>query len=497
MLFLGVESALHATKVVVVDLESATVVSEEEMEHVFEQGLPQGHLEQDPAYWIKGLDYTVRACLERLGPRRDEVVAMSVGAQPKGMVLLDSENQIIRPAKVAGDVSAQKQLDRLNREFGGPPGLGEILGNSIQLDSPAAHLLWLKEEKPDQFQNAVSIMQPLSLLNFWLTGERAAEVGDASQTGMLDVRRGEWSSLLCDFIDPGLEHSLLPLRNESALLGPLRMEVAQSWGIQREILVSRGSGLAMMAALGSGSSHANTAVVSLLNTGAVWGAVENPLIDPRGEIAAWCHATPQWLAYYEEESAEATLRMIDSHYQWSPSELEKMASRSEVGSQGLKALLLGSGRHRSGFEGMFYGMTAQNFQPKHVARAILEGVAGSLGYGYQRMEELGQKFNKVCVTGRGSGSALWRQMVSDVCGVPCYRLCEDHGAAMGAAIHAAAAYFQHTGEKVTFTEIASRVVTAEESSWIEPDAKRHEFYLDQLSRQQYLAEKLIGTGFLM
>ena len=497
MYFLGVESTLHATKALVVDLESAEIVAHEIVPHVFVQGLTDGDVEQDPKMWIRALDQAVRACLDQVGSRKDDIVAMSVGAQEKGFVLLDEQNVILRPAKVSGDVAARKQLDQLNRAFGGPPGLGELLGNSLEVDSFACQLLWLKECDPDQFQKSKTIMQPLDFLNYWLTGAKNAEAGSASCSGLLDVRSGEWNSALVGFIDPNLEGMLLPLRCGSLVIGPVRPEVAQSWGLRREVYVSGGSGSSMMAALGSGSSHDKTAVVDLSRSGAVWGVSEKPLIDPRSEVSSWCDATHQWLAFYEEKLASRSLESIQGHYGWDEANFEKAAASSQVGAGSLKALPLGYGTLNAGGEGLFHGVTTENFTPSNMARAALEGVAVGLAYGYHRTIELGLEFDHVCVTGRGVESQLWRQIVSDVCGVPSYSLVHCEGAALGAAIHAAVAYFQHTGESLTFSETAAYIVTADSRSWCEPDAACHDFYLAQLSSQQYLAETLIGAGFLV
>lgn len=497
MYFLGVESSLQATKVIVVGLESASIVASETVAHTFVAGLPNGHLEQDPNMWIRSLDQAVRSCINQMGHRKSDIVAMSIGAQEKGFILLGHDNEIVRPAKVSGDLASRKQLDQLNREFGGPPGLGELLGNSLDVDSPASQLLWLKEREPYNFQKAKTIMQPLDFLNYWLTGVRNAEAGTASCSGLLDVRSGDWNGALCDFIDPNLLGMLLPFRGESSVIGSVRLEVAQSWGLKREMYVSAGSGCTMMAALGSGSSDEGTAVMNLGATGAIWGVSEQPLTDPRSEVAAWCDATHQWLSYYEEKLAVTSLDSVSAHYGWSGEDFEQAAAASQVGAEGLKSLPLGYGTFNVGGEGMFHGVTADNYTPSNVARATLEGVAVGLAYGYHRTGELGLEFKNVCVTGRETESKLWRQLVSDVCGVPSYSLINQEGAALGAAIHAAVAYFQQAGESITFSEMVAYVVTADDQSWCEPDPKRHEFYLDQLSRQQYLAETLIGAGFLV
>jgi len=497
MYFLGVESAESETRAIVVDLESATVVASASVAHTLVEGVPIGSQEQDPATWIAALDQAVKQCLGTLGADRDRVVAMSVGAQSKGLVLLDEKNAIIRPAKIAGDSSASKQLQSVNRHFGGAPGLSEMIGNRIEVDSFASQLLWVKERELSNFQRATSVMQPREFINYWLTGIKKTEAGDASRTGLFDVPKRRWSQPIVDFISPNLAELLSPVAGSEKLLGPLRGEIAQSWGLKKELLVGIGSGRSMMRALGSGTVDPSTAVLDFGSSGTVWGVRESPQVDARGEVDLWCDATDQWLSHFTEDRAVASMEMIRNHYGWSGLEMEQAASKAPIGSGGVMALPLGHGTTSEKGEGMLHGMTALNFSQANVARATLEGIASGLAFGYHRMTELGHDFKNIRVTGRGVRSQFWRQLIADVTGVPSCTLITHEGAALGAAIHAAVTYFQQGGENLTFAEMADYSVLVDDSSWCDPNEENHEFYLEQLSKQQYLAETLIGAGFLV
>lgn len=497
MYFLGVESAESETRAIVVDLETATVVASASSPHTLVEGVPIGSQEQDPAIWIAALDKTVKECLNSLGDDRDQVVAMSVGAQSLGLVLLDENNAIVRPAKIDGDTSGTKQLDQFNRAFGGAPGLSELIGNRLEVDSLATKLLWVKEREASNFQKTTSVMQPREFINYWLTGVKKTEAGDASRTGLFDVPNRKWSQELTNFIDPNLIGMLSPVAGPEKLLGPLRGEIAQSWGLKKELLVGIGSGRSMMRALGSGTVDPSTAVLDFGSSGTVWGVSKEARVDARSEVDLWCDATDQWLSHFTEERAVASLEMIRKHYGWSGLEMEQAASKAPIGSGGLMALPLGHGTSNGKGEGMLHGITSMNFTQSNVARATLEGIASGIGFGYHRMVELDYDFKNIRVTGRGVGSKFWRQLIADVTGVPSCTLVTHEGAALGAAIHAAVTYFQQGGENLTFIEMAEYSVLVDDSSWCEPDEKNHEFYLEQLSKQQYLAETLIGAGFLV
>ncbi|MEJ6582354.1 MAG: FGGY family carbohydrate kinase [Akkermansiaceae bacterium] len=498
MYFLGVESAESSTRALVVDLESSKIVASAYQGHILVGGVPIGHQEQDPRMWVSALDHTVKECLFSLGEARHEVVAMSIAAQSHGLVLLDENNQVLRPAKISGDESARKQLDHLNRNFGGAPGLSEILGNRMDLNAIAPKLLWVKEREPANFQKTASVMQPREFISFWLTGVRKAEAGEASVSGLFDVVNRQWSEEILAFIDPRLKEMLSPLAaaNESHL-GNLRPEIAKSWGLNREIRVSLGSGLTMMRALSVGNASPGMAVLDFGVTGAVWGLGEKPCVDPRSEASLWRDATGNWLSHFNEERAVSSLEMVRAHYDWSGLEMEQAASQASLGAGGLMVLPLGHGSHTGKGEGMFHGITTMNFTPGNVARATLEGIATGLSFGFHRMLELGLSFDEIRVAGRGAGSRFWRQLIADVTGVPSCAVKNDEGVALGAAIHAAVNFLRESGQEMGFAGMAEYAVPIDQESRCEPDEDRHEFYMEQLSRQQYLAETLIGAGFLV
>ena len=209
MHFLGIEIGHGGTRAVALDLESAVIRAEAWVPHDWIEGLPAGYREQNPAQWIDAVDRAVRQCLAALEGQKDRVAAIGVAGPQRGLVLLDEANRIIRPAKLAGDVSVKRQADEIARAFGGAPGLIELAGQAPGVESAAAECLWLKQHEPYHFQRAASLLTAQDFIAYWLTGERLTEAGSASGTGLLDIRTRKWSAELLDFIDPRLG-SLLP-----------------------------------------------------------------------------------------------------------------------------------------------------------------------------------------------------------------------------------------------------------------------------------------------
>src|SRR5262249_44288487 len=244
-----------------------------------------GHVEQDPQLWVKATGATIRACLAQIDDRRGEIKAIGVSAQQHGLVALDEAGESLRPAKLWCDVATEEQCEKFNREFGGTDGLIERTGNPMLPGYTAPKLLWLKENEPANFRRLTSVLLPHDYLNFWLTGERQMEYGDASGTGLMDVRTREWSKPILQFIDPKLENMLPPFRSSKRPAGLLRSLLREKWGLTEDALVSAGSGDNMMSAIGTGNIDPGVVTVSLGTSGTICAFSEEPVIDPKGEVA--------------------------------------------------------------------------------------------------------------------------------------------------------------------------------------------------------------------
>jgi xylulokinase len=146
--------------------------------------------------------------------------------------------------------------------------------------------------------------------------------------------------------------------------------------------------------------------------------------------------------------------------------------------------------------GVLHGITPENFTPAHLARAAAEGVALGLGYAVSRFRDLGFDPPEVRLWGAGAGSPMMRQLLADVFGVPVVPVASGQGAAVGAAMQAAVAFFRKNGEVHGFAEMARHVVAGDLEGRCEPNAQRHALYQEMMARQQYLVDTLHPAGFL-
>jgi xylulokinase len=497
MHFLGIEIGHAATRVVALDLEAATVAAEATAAHAWVEGLPDGYREQDPASWIAAADQAMRQCLASLGSARGGVAGIGITAPTGGMVVLDENNRIVRPAKLGIDRSAQRQADEIARAFGGAPGLIELSGNPVDAGSLAAQCLWLKQHEPYHFQRAARLMTPQDFIGYWLTGEAGIEAGSAATTGLFNVPQRRWSAELLEFIDGRLFDMLPPGISPSQPRGQLRPALCQAWGLPEGVIVAPGSGAAALSALAVGAASDGAVVADLSADGSLSAVSDKACVDFRGEAATLCDASGRWLSRLGMSNAVAALELIRRHYGWSGAEFEKALETTEAGSNGLLFLpyLRGEATPRlPDASGVLHGITLDNFTPGNLARAAAEGLALGFGYGFSRLRDLGFEPAGVRVA-RDAGPAF-QQLLADVFGVPVVAVAGTGGPLLGAAMQAAVVYFRLNGESLGFDEIAGYIVTVDSSTRRDPDPQRHEFYQDLLARQQYFVETLHAGGFL-
>ena len=498
MHFIGIEISHGGTRAVAIDLESASISAEAWVPHAWIEGLPSGYREQDPLKWIEAAGSAIRQCLATLGDEKERVAAIGVAGPQRGLVMLDANNRIVRPSKLQGDTSVKKQADEIARAFGGAPGLIELTGQAPGVDSAAAECLWLKQHEPYHFQRATSLLTAQDFISYWLSGERCTEAGSASATGLFDIRNRCWSAELMDFIDPGLSKLLPPVVPSDQPRGRLRPTLAREWGLTDQVQVAPGSGAPMMAALAAGCVTAGTVAVELGNMGVIAGIRDEPVIDLRSEVSALCNASGGWLGLGMTGNVAIAPELLRRHYGWSHEEFEQKVASVSAGADGLLLLPYFSGEMMPRLPegcGVLHGITPGNFTPAHLARAAAEGVALGLGYAMSRLLDLGFDPPEIRLLGPGS-SPMMRQLLADVFGVPVAPVSSHQGAAVGAAMQAAVAFFNQSGEPLGFGEIASYLVSGDPELRCQPDPQNHELYQQLMSRQQYLVDTLHPAGFL-
>ena len=499
MYFLGIDSGTQSTKAIVIDLETGAVVAQASEKYDFVPNLPPGHLEQHPQDWTKATDTAIEACLTQLGEKRKLIRGIGVSGQQHGLAALDKDDVPVRPAKLWCDTSTTAQCDELARQFGGAAGLIELAGNNIPAGFTAPKILWMKQNEPQNFARVTSILLPHDYLNFHLTGVKRMEFGDASGTGLLDVRNRTWCTPLIDAIDPRVHEMLPPLGSSLERHGELREDLRARWGLEKGVVVSAGGGDNMMGAIGTGNVQSGVVTVSLGTSGTLFACSDKPIVDPKGEVAAFCDSADQWMPLVCTMNVTVLTEQVRELFAWDLPTLEKHFAASPAGANGLTFLPYLNGERTPNLpkgSGVLHGLRMDNMTQANIARAAVEGVTLGLAYGLQRFQELGLKPSEIRITGGGSKSPTWRQIVADSFGVPVVGLATSEGAGLGAAIQAAYVALTESGQKTSVKALADRLVTVDPASRAEPNAANAEIYAAQLAKQTDLTKSLHGAGYL-
>ncbi|MFN0129820.1 MAG: xylulokinase [Verrucomicrobiales bacterium] len=498
MLTLGIDSGTQSTKCIVLDVETGDLLAQASAKYGLIDGLEPGHLEQHPSDWVEAVETTVRSCLAAVGDRRSEIRAIGVSGQQHGLVALDAADEVVRPAKLWCDTSTAAECEALAAAFGGASGLIAAAGNAIPPGFTAPKILWMKRHEPENFARTTAVLLPHDYLNFFLTGVKRMEYGDASGTGLLDVRARRWHADLVAAVDPRVAEMLPPVGSSLEAHGLLLPDLAARWGLSGGVVVSAGGGDNMMGAIGTGNVRAGVVTASLGTSGTLFATAGQPVIDPRGEVAAFCSSTDEWLPLVCTMNVTVLTEKVRALFGWSHAELESAVTATSAGADGLVFLPFLNGERTPNLpdgRGVLHGLRMDNATPGHLARAAVEGVTVGLGYGIRRFAELGVMPTEIRLTGGGSQSAVWRQICADVFGVPVVCLHSAEGAALGAAIQAAAAAERSVGG-TSLESLADRLATLDESTRHRPDPICTALYADLTDRFLKLTGDLHGRGWI-
>jgi len=492
--FVGVDSGTQGTKTVVMDAEGS-VRGTASVSYGLIEGLPRGHMEQHPETWADAMNRTIRGAVKDAGVDPDKVRAMGVSGQQHGFVPLDGDGAVIRPAKLWNDTSTAGECSELTEALGGVDEVIRLTGNSILPGYTAGKILWLRRHEPDNYARLRHVLLPHDYLNYVLTGEFTMEYGDASGTALMDVRRRGWCIDVIDAIDPELVEWLPELRPSDQPAGTVMRSVASELGLGGDVLVSSGGGDNMMGAIGTGNTSPGKVTVSLGTSGTVYAYSDAPVVDPVGEVAAFCESTNGWLPLVCTMNVTVATELARRLLGLSHAELEAVVSEAPPGCDGLMLLPYLTGERTPNVphgKGVLYGLTTASFTAGHLCRAAMEGVTMGLNYGFNRMRELGIEPVEIRLTGGGARNGAWRRIAADVFDVEVVTLKEEEGAAYGAALQAMWTHRLRRGERVTMSEITDELVEIDEPSRLKPIQRNVETYGRLQSTQDRLSRDLRG-----
>ncbi len=492
-LLVGIDSGTQSTKALIVDAKSGKVLGTGSAGYDLIPNLPPGAKEQHPEDWTAATAKAVTAALKAAKAAPGEVVAIGVSGQQHGFVPLDAEGTVIRPAKLWCDTVTAAECLELMNVIGGDKATIKAAGNAILPGFTASKILWLKKHEPKNFARLATVLLPHDYLNWWLTGNAFMEYGDASGTALMDVRRRIWCQPAVQAIDPELISKLPKLSSSDVSAGTLTDKTAKLLGLNPGVLVSAGGGDNMMGAIGTGNTRPGVITASFGTSGTIYAFADKPIVDPNGEIAAFCDSTNHWLPLLCTMNVTVATEMVRQEFKLDHTGFEKTARQAPIGSDGLLLLPYLEGERTPNVPegtGAFFGVRPKTFTAAHFARATLEGVTLGLNYGMRRLASLGVKASQVRATGGGAKSKLWRQVMADVFNAEVVTLKVDEGAAYGAALQALWCWRKSAGETLSIAEVTDQFVTLNGDETTTPNPQAVPIYAELQALQDRLGRAL-------
>jgi xylulokinase len=409
---------------------------------------------------------------------------------------LDRNGQVIRPAKLWCDTSTNAECEAITGSLGGPKETINALGNAVVPGFTASKILWLKRHEPENYARLATVLLPHDYLNYWLTDEYVMEYGDASGTALLDVRRRRWCAAAINAIDPELAGKLPRLISSDQPAGRLAQPAAKQLGLNPGVIVSAGGGDNMMGAIGTGNTRPGIVTASFGTSGTIYACAEKPVVDPQGEVAAFCDSTNRWLPLLCTMNVTVATEMVRKDFKLDHAAFERLAAIASPGADGLFMLPYLEGERTPNVPsgtGVYLGINSRTFTPQHFARATMEGVTLGMNYGLRRLAQLGVTAKQIRVTGGGANSKIWRQIMADVFNAEVVTLAVIEGAAYGAALQALWCWKLQSGDRLKIEDITDAFVKLNTKQTADPNIANTRRYAELQALQDEASLSLRGV----
>ena len=466
--YIGVDLGTSAVKLLLMD-QNGTVINIVSREYPLYFPHP-GWSEQKPEDWWEQTKEGIRQLVESVDKK--QVAGISFGGQMHGLVILDEEDQVIRPAILWNDGRTGNQTDYLNQEIGKET-LSKYTANIAFAGFTAPKILWVKENEPENFSRICKIMLPKDYLAYRLTGVHCCDYSDASGMLLLDVQHKCWSREMLEICD--IKEEQMPTLFESyEKVGNLKPEVAQELGLSENCIVAAGAGDNAAAAVGTGTVGDGQCNVSLGTSGTVFISSKEFGVDPNNALHAFAHSDGHY------HLMGCILSAASCNKWW----MDEIIGTEDYGKEQESIVKLGenhvfflpylmgerSPHNDPNARGTFIGMTMDTSRTD-MTQAVLEGVAFAIRDSFEIAKSLGIQIERTKICGGGAKSPLWRRIIANVLNIKVDRIASEEGPALGGAMLAAVA----DGTFTSVEDAAGKIVRIIETIDPEPElAKKYD-----------------------
>ncbi|MBR6407348.1 MAG: xylulokinase [Clostridia bacterium] len=470
MLYIGIDLGTSSMKALLMD-KRGSIISSASHEYPLEFPRP-GWSQQNPDDWWSAL----RICIKQLldGVDACQIAAIAVSGQMHGLVTLDKNDGIIRPAILWNDGRTQKQADEMNKYFG-TEGLLRETGNIAFAGFTAPKIVWMYENERENFERIDKIMLPKDYLVYRMTGRHVTDYSDASGMLLLDVKNRIWSKSMLDYCRIG-EDKLPRLCESFECVGMLKPEAASFLGLPETVRVAAGGADNACSAIGTGTMGDGKCNISLGTSGTVFISSDSFRKPQNGSLHSFAHADGKYYLMGCILSAASGFGWWSKNILRAGSEADEQREITEddLGSNRVFYLpyLMGErSPHNNTFaRGAFIGLSMDTTRSQ-MSQAVMEGVAFAIRDCVEAARELGLDLRSSGVCGGGAKSPVWRRILANVLKIQLEAAEQEQGAGLGAGILAMVAAGEYGSPEAAFEAIGGKVSIC---GWDEETAKRYE-----------------------
>ena len=473
MYYIGVDLGTSAVKLLLMEGNGkiCNIVSNE-----YPLSFPQpGWSEQKPEDWWDAVVDGIKKLVD--GFDASEVAGISFGGQMHGLVILDENDNVIRPAILWNDGRTTKQVDYLNNEIGKEK-LSEYTANIAFAGFTAPKILWVKENEPENFAKIAKIMLPKDYIAYKMTGVHSCDYSDASGMLLLDVKNKCWSKEMMEICD--VKEEQLPKLFESyEVTGSLTKEAAAALGLTTNCKIAAGAGDNAAAAVGTGTVGDGGCNISLGTSGTIFISSKEFGVDRFNALHSFDHADGNFHLMGCMLSAASCNKWWMDEIIRTKEYTKEQENITKLGENNVFFLpyLMGerSPHNNPDARGTFIGLTMDTTR-EDMTQAVLEGVAFAIRDSFEVAKSLGIQIERTKICGGGAKSPLWRRMIANVLNIKVDRIESEEGPALGGAMLAAVA----CGVFSSVEEAAEKIVRVTET--IEPEPELVEKYERQYQK---------------
>ncbi len=458
MLYIGVDLGTSAVKLLLMNGEGKIqkIVSKE-----YPLYFPNpGWSEQKPEDWWEGTMEGLKELLSECD--KSQVAGISFGGQMHGLVILDKDDQVIRPALLWNDGRTYEECDYLNNVIGKDK-LSEYTANISFTGFTAPKILWVKNKEPENFAKIAKIMLPKDYIAYKLTGVHCTDVSDASGMLLFDVKNRKWSKEMCDICGV-TEDQLADIYESYESVGTVLPEIADILGIPHNVKVAAGAGDNAAAAVGTGTVGDGMCNISLGTSGTIFISSEKFGVDKNNALHAFAHADGHYhLMGCMLSAASCNKWWMDEIIKTKDygKEQENITKLGENHVYFLPYLMGERSPHNNpNARATFIGMTMDTSR-EDMTQAVLEGVAFGLRDSLEVARSLGINIERTKICGGGAKSPLWKRMIANIMNLKVDVIESEEGPALGGAMLAAVACGEYTSVEEAAEKIVKIVGTVE------------------------------------